>query len=479
MNTEETNTESQQAAEVRESFGTSAINRNGMTFLVGTSEAKPAPVVDSAAATEDPWARAEKEYSVGTRVRGKVVNFKPYGVFVETDLGFFGLVHGSQIKGWNWKKRFDEVFSLGQELDVVVTRIDSAAHRMAFSYELPEEAVEPEPEPVVPLTHAELAQKWTVENPEASQAAHDWLVEELASGPLYGPLASALSDRFGVPVPVSFWIRQFDEFSCYSGKGDNPSELPAVGLVELADDAAYWDNFKSRASDLASAQTQEAVAAALYGQVAARLGAMASFPGTDWIATYGQTAEGLAAQGTRLGVADTRERLVVPMFGELGWSVAAGDVSPLTMVRGEGDSCDLLFHVGDAGKERLAVAVVCDRIGTSFRDQKNLVADSQTLSHRNVIERVLGYANRLRGFADRFTRVVWTNGIEWVVFTHEAMALRIGILSDRRGEAILEETADADENLYFRRVVLPDSSTALDWLSSYANLRDDLGRENF
>jgi len=479
MNTEEPNNENQRTSQGQKSFGTSAISRNGMTFLVGSTEAKPAPTPDLSA--QDPWVAVERQFPVGTKVRCKVVNFKPYGVFVETDNGFFGLVHGSQITGWDWHRRFDEVFCLGQELDVVVTRVDAASHRMAFSYDMPEgmipSAPEPEPEPEVPLTHAEIAQKWTAENPEASQAARDWLVEELASGPLYGPLASALSDRFGVPVPVSFWIRQFPEFSCYSGKGDNPCELPAVALVERANDAAYWENFKTRASDLACAQTQEAVDAVRFGKVAARLGTVASFPGKDWIDAYGQTTEALAAMGDRYGVADTLERLVVPMFEQLGWPV--GDVSPVSMVRGERGGCDLLLYSGEAGAERLAVAVVCDRIGTSFYGQKNLLADSQSPSSRNVIERVLGYANRLRGVVDGFTRIVWTDGREWVVFTQDAMARRIGILSDRRGECILEETRGSDENLYFRRIVVPPATSVPDWLSAYVELRDGLGREKF
>jgi len=482
MNTEETSTENQDAAQGRESFGMSAINRNGMTILVGSSEAKPA-AADGMSNAQDPWVTAEREFPVGTKVRGKVVNFKPYGVFVETDRGFFGLVHGSQIAGWDWHRRFDEVFSLGQEIDVVVTRVDASTHRMAFSYEMPEGMIapepEPEPEPEVPLTHAELAQKWTVENPEASQAARDWLAEELSSGPLYGPLASALSDRFGVPVPVSFWIRQFPEFVCYSGKGDNPCELPAVSLAERTGEPDYWDGFKTRASDLACARTQAAVDAARYGQVAAMLGAIPSFPGGDWIDAYRRKANSLAAMGDRYGVADTLERLVVPMFSQLGWSVDAEDLGCLSLVRGGRDGCDLLLHSGEAGSERLAVAVVCDRIGASFHDQRNLTAGSQSLANRNVVERVLGYANRLRGVVDGYTRVVWTDGCEWVVFTHEAMSLRIGIISDRRGECILEETRGSDSNMYFGRIVVPTTGSALDWLSAYADLRGRLGRENF
>ena len=64
------------------------------------------------------------KYGVGRKCRGKVVNFKPYGFFVETDDGSFGLVHGSNIRGWRWGARFDQVFRHGSEIEVEVVDVE-------------------------------------------------------------------------------------------------------------------------------------------------------------------------------------------------------------------------------------------------------------------------------------------------------------------------------------------------------------------
>ena len=456
-----------------EEYGTSELNRNGMTFMVGQTS-------DVVAA--DPWEKAAEKYPVGTKLHGKVVNFKPYGFFVETDQGFFGLVHGSQIAGWNWKDRFDETFSLGQEVEVEVTKVDPEAHRMAFAYAMPaggaaaaEPADEPEDEPLPP-TFSEVARQWTEENAEASAKAFDWLKAELEDGPLYGPLASVLSDKFDVPVPVSFWIRQFPEFACFSGRGDNPSDLPAVALGEHAGDVAYWKRFKAKASDLTEARSQAAGDAVRFGALALRLNERA-FPGSAWIAAYKKTTDALLTAGETYGVGDTVERLVVPLMAELGWAVGGDRSGEATMVRGDRSAFSLRFAVGEEG--RPAVAIVCDRVGTAFREQRNVGTDPQSLSGRNVVERVLALANQLRGLDADTTRVVWTDAHEWVVFSKDALAQRVGILSDRRGEQILDETRESDDNGWFRRIVLPVSGSAFDWLEAFADLQDCLGRDKF
>jgi len=459
--------------EKEKGFGTSELNRNGMTFTVGPT---------AGAAGSDPWEKAVGDYPVGTRLHGKVVNFKPYGFFVETDQGFFGLVHGSQVVGWNWRKRFDEVFRLGQEVEVEVTKVDVEAHRMAFSYTMPDDLPSPaaeEPAEEPPLTNAEIARKWTDEHAEQSGQAFAWLKAELEDGPIYGLLAGTLSDRFDVPVPVSAWIRQFPEFTCLSGKGDNPKGLPAVALAGRETDAAYWERFKAKVADLSEGRTREAEEAAKYGSVAAKLSALA-FPGSKWISDWAALAGELAAAGDAFGEADTVERLVIPFFGELGWDVAPGRVRPVVLARrGEHGEVDLKFFVGESGRERLALAVVCDRAGTAFGSLRNVGDDPAAPVRKNVVERVLGGANQLHDLDEGFARVVWTSGCEWIVFTEEALRRRVGILSDRSGEKILDETAAEDDNAYFRRLVLPSEGGALEKLAFFAEIRNLLGREKF
>ena len=198
------------------------------------------------------------KYGVGRKCRGKVVNFKPYGFFVETEDGGFGLVHGRNIRGWQWALRFDKVFRHGSEIEVEVVDIEEGTNRMSFACPMPAGyADEVEETPVEswddlppPPSRREVAEKWREENPEKSKAAYEWLSKELADGPLYGPLTNVLCDCFEVPVPVSQWILLFPDFTCYSGKGDNPSDLPAVALSARAGEVAYWDRIKVRTDDL-------------------------------------------------------------------------------------------------------------------------------------------------------------------------------------------------------------------------------------
>ena len=70
--------------------------------------------------TPSPWEGIEERYPVGSRVRGKVVNMVPYGVFVKLQEGIEGLVHISEM---SWTKRINhpsEMVNVGDEIDVVV-----------------------------------------------------------------------------------------------------------------------------------------------------------------------------------------------------------------------------------------------------------------------------------------------------------------------------------------------------------------------
>src|SRR5882724_2996537 len=50
----------------------------------------------------NPWDNIESKYTVGQKVKGKVVNLVPYGAFVELEPGVEGLVHVTEL---SWTKR--------------------------------------------------------------------------------------------------------------------------------------------------------------------------------------------------------------------------------------------------------------------------------------------------------------------------------------------------------------------------------------
>ncbi|MBF0532135.1 MAG: 30S ribosomal protein S1 [Candidatus Omnitrophica bacterium] len=82
---------------------------------------------------ENPWADIYGKYPPGTRVKGKVVNVMPYGVFVEIERGIEGLLHSSEI---TWQKKLvnpQEMFKVGNEVEVQVINVDKDSKRISLS----------------------------------------------------------------------------------------------------------------------------------------------------------------------------------------------------------------------------------------------------------------------------------------------------------------------------------------------------------
>ncbi|MFA5275375.1 MAG: S1 RNA-binding domain-containing protein, partial [Candidatus Omnitrophota bacterium] len=81
----------------------------------------------------DPWQNIEGKFTVGSKVKGKVVNILPYGVFVELEKGIEGLVHVSEI---SWTKRVNnpaEMFAIGDMLETQIISVDKDARRISLS----------------------------------------------------------------------------------------------------------------------------------------------------------------------------------------------------------------------------------------------------------------------------------------------------------------------------------------------------------
>ncbi len=86
-----------------------------------------------------PWEKVEEKYPVGTKVKGKVVNILPYGVFVEIERGLEGLVHISEL---SWNRRVtnpSEVASLGQEVEAIVLNVDRQNQKLGLGMKSPDQ----------------------------------------------------------------------------------------------------------------------------------------------------------------------------------------------------------------------------------------------------------------------------------------------------------------------------------------------------
>lgn len=81
----------------------------------------------------DPWQDIETKYTPGSKIKGKVVNILPYGVFVELEKGIEGLVHVSEI---SWTKRINnpsEMFAIGDMVETQVISVDKDSRRISLS----------------------------------------------------------------------------------------------------------------------------------------------------------------------------------------------------------------------------------------------------------------------------------------------------------------------------------------------------------
>lgn len=80
----------------------------------------------------NPWLDVDSKYPVGSRLKGKITNLLPYGAFVELEKGVEGLVHISEM---SWKKKLahpNELFKVGDEIEVVVLDIDRQNQRISL-----------------------------------------------------------------------------------------------------------------------------------------------------------------------------------------------------------------------------------------------------------------------------------------------------------------------------------------------------------
>jgi small subunit ribosomal protein S1 len=89
----------------------------------------------------DPWTKAEENYPITTRLRGKVVSLADYGAFVEVEEGIEGLIHISEMS-WTRKIRHpSQIVKVGDMVEAVVLNIDPPNKRISLGLK----QVEPNP----------------------------------------------------------------------------------------------------------------------------------------------------------------------------------------------------------------------------------------------------------------------------------------------------------------------------------------------
>jgi small subunit ribosomal protein S1 len=85
------------------------------------------------ALSRDPWADAERDYPVGSRVSGTVSRVQPFGAFVELAPGIDGLVHISELGAERRVNHPGEILNPGDPVEATVLSVDLARRRIALT----------------------------------------------------------------------------------------------------------------------------------------------------------------------------------------------------------------------------------------------------------------------------------------------------------------------------------------------------------
>ena len=127
--------------------------------------------------TPEPWSVIDEKYHVGDVVKGKVVQIKEYGCFVELEPGLDGLVHISEVRHKRVANISDEL-SIGEKVDTKILDIDKDRRRISLSIK---ETLDENDEPLIKAEEAEPAVEEPAEEPaveETVEAAEEAPVEE-------------------------------------------------------------------------------------------------------------------------------------------------------------------------------------------------------------------------------------------------------------------------------------------------------------
>lgn len=120
---------------------------------------------------DDPWSTVSSKYQVGGLYRGRVSRIADFGVFVELEPEFTGLIPASET-GVDRNMDLRKAFQVGTGLDVVVLDVDAASRRIRLS-------------------------KSAVAEQQEQSDVRDYAARSEAAGPSVGSLAEKLRGALG------------------------------------------------------------------------------------------------------------------------------------------------------------------------------------------------------------------------------------------------------------------------------------------
>jgi len=82
--------------------------------------------------TPYPWEDVDKRYTVGQKVKGKVVSITDYGAFVELEKGIEGLIHISEMSWTRHVRHPSKVVAIGDQIEAVILKIDKENEKISL-----------------------------------------------------------------------------------------------------------------------------------------------------------------------------------------------------------------------------------------------------------------------------------------------------------------------------------------------------------
>lgn len=81
---------------------------------------------------KNPWENVENLVSVGEKITGKIVRITDFGLFINIAKGIDGLLHISELENVNANTNLRKIYQIGQEINVVVEKIDAEQKRISL-----------------------------------------------------------------------------------------------------------------------------------------------------------------------------------------------------------------------------------------------------------------------------------------------------------------------------------------------------------
>lgn len=179
----------------------------------------------------NPWENIETKFTVGQKVKGKIVNLVPYGAFVELEPGVEGLVHVTEL---SWTKRIakpSDMLKQEQEIEAVVLGINKEEQKISLGIRQLE------------------ANPWDLAEQKYPKASHvKGKIRNLTSYGAFVELEEGIDGM--IHVSDISWTRKINHPSEVLKKGeeveavvlevDKPNQRIALGIKQLAEDP--WEN---------------------------------------------------------------------------------------------------------------------------------------------------------------------------------------------------------------------------------------------